>query len=191
MYSTDGIVLKCTPFGEANVLVYVLTHDLGLILGRAQAARLTHSKLRFALQEYSYLSISCIKGKNGWKITNAVEKNNFYFDAPLEARAVIAHIVALILKMIPGEEPHPEIFQTVQTGFSFLSSIEKNNIQNFECLSVLRILYHLGYVDKNAETEKFLADTHEWTVPLLELVGKSRLALVSIINKGLSESQLT
>ena len=86
IYTTDGIILKRTIFGEANIILHVLTGDLGLITATAQAARLLQSKLRMGLQEYSHVSITCIKGKNGWKITNVMEKENFFFHSPLYAR---------------------------------------------------------------------------------------------------------
>ena len=133
IYTTDGIILKRTPFGEANILLHILTEDLGLIMASARSARLSVSKLRPALQEYAYVSVSCIKGKNGWKITNVVEKGSFYFDMPEHSHKVLAQVVWVLLKMIQGESVHPEIFQTVKSGFEFLKSLsekERPRIQN-------------------------------------------------------------
>ena len=190
IYTTNGIILKRTPFGEANVLLHILTQDLGLIMVSARAARLSSSKLRPALQEYAHISLSCIKGKNGWKVTNVVEKGSFFFQYPPQSRKVIAQIDSLLLKMITGESPHPEIFQIVRTSFEFLRGIPEENIANFEVLAVIRILYRLGYVSLGSDNEIFLKNDTEWNNELLEKVSKSKVILVSQINKGLKESHL-
>ena len=190
IYTTDGIILKRTPFGEANVLLHILTEDLGLIMASARAARLSVSKLRPALQEYALVSLSCIKGKNGWKVTNVVEKGSFYFEYPDHTHQVVAQIATLLLKMISGESPHPEIFQIVKTGFEFLKSLPEKDIPNFEILSVLRILYQLGYVSSSELSRTDLDNSVEWNDELLEKLGQSKKILVGLINKGLKESHL-
>ena len=200
IYTTDGIILKKTAFGEANMLLHILTRDLGLIMASAQGIRLNTSKLGAHIQEYSYASLSFVKGKNGWKMTNAIEKNNFFFDCPSYARKTVAQVGSLLLKMITGESPHPEIFQTVLTGFEFLKNIAdppsrsfgkaKENISNFEILLVLRILHQLGYVSLDSSNRVFLIGNTEWNDELLKKVSESKIILVGLINKGLKESQM-
>jgi DNA repair protein RecO len=195
IYSTDGIVLKRTPFGEANIVVHILTRDLGLIIASAQSARLSSSKLSSALTEYSLVSLSVIKAKRGWKVTDARAKENFYFAETHETnfrltRVMLAQISSFLLKMMPGEEPHHHIFETVLSGFNFLSAVSDSDIKNFEFIIVLRILYHLGYVAKNSEMEIFLTDTTAWTSALLAEAHTTRATLIHIINNGLKESHL-
>ncbi len=208
IYTTDGIILRRVGFGEANILLHVLTEDLGLVIASARSARLAVSKLRPALQEYAHVSISCIKGKNGWKITNVVEKNNFYFDLPEQSRKSLAQIGSVLMQMIPGESPHPEIFQTAQSGFEFLKSISAgvfpkstkggsgehlhgtNVLASFETLIVLRILYQLGYVVSDESTEAFLKEPNVWTAELLEKIQTKKSSLILVINNALKESQL-
>jgi recombinational DNA repair protein (RecF pathway) len=190
IYTTDGIILKRTTFGEANILLYILTADLGLIIASAQAARLSSSKLRSALQEYALVSVSCIKGKNGWKITNVIEKENFFFDYPTYSHRVLSQIAFVLLKMIQGESPHKEIFQTIKSGCDFLKSLSEKDVSNFEVLTVLRILYQLGYVEKSQKIVTFLKDTEEWNKLILDEVSQNKKDMVYIINKALKESQL-
>ncbi|MCX6702093.1 MAG: recombination protein O N-terminal domain-containing protein [Candidatus Zambryskibacteria bacterium] len=190
IYTTDGIILKRTTFGEANLLLYVLTADLGLIIASARSARLSSSKLRSVLQEYTYVSISCVRGKNGWKITNVVEKENFFFNYPVYSRKVLSQIVFVLLKMIPGESPHKEIFQTIKSGFEFLKSLPQEDISNFEILTVLRILSQLGYVENKKDTDIFLKDKEEWNKLIIEKVFQNKKNIILIINKALKESHL-
>lgn len=190
IYTTDAIILKRTTYGEANVLLHILTHDLGLILATARSARLSVSKLRPALQEYAYVSVSCIKGKGGWKITNVVEKGSFYFENPQFTHKVMAQVSFILLKMIQGETPHMEIFQTVKSGFEFLKNILQKDIVNFEVLIVLRILSELGYVVRNSDTEIFLRSAEDWNVLILEEIERNKKGIVEVINKALKESHL-
>ena len=194
IYTTDGIILKRTPIGEANAYFHILTEDFGLIIASAQAVRKSISKLRPALQEYTLVSVSCVKGKNGWKVTNVIEKNNFFFSTQTNGQRVVAQVVSVILKMIPGEAPHPEIFQTVRTGFVRLTDGSadevENNISNIEILMVLRVLYHLGYVVSDNHTKEFLKNTEEWDDSVLNDISAQRREVITLINKALEASQL-
>ncbi|KND50728.1 MAG: DNA repair protein RecO [Parcubacteria bacterium C7867-003] len=188
IYTTDGIILKRTPFGEANILVHVLTEDLGLIMASARSARLYVSKLRPALQEYAHVSISCIKGKGGWKITNVVSKGSFYFGYPEYTHRVMSQITFVLMQMIQGETPHKEIFEIVKNGLDFLKNIPEKYVSDFETLIVLRILKELGYVVSDNTTEKFLRS--DWDENLLKEIKEDRVLIVAIINKALKESHL-
>lgn len=190
IYTTEGIILKRTPFGEANIVLHILTSDLGLIIASARSARLSVSKLRPALQEYTFGSVSCVKGKNGWKITNVVEKGNFFFEYPQYCHRVLAQISSILLQMITGESPHPEIFQTVKTGFEFLRSLEEIDISNLETLMVLRILHQLGYVVSDDSTEIFLKDMIKWDDGLLEKAEQNKKGIIGVINTAIKESHM-
>ena len=189
IYTTDGIILKRTGFGEANILLHILTSDFGLIMASARSARLSSSKLRGSLQEYASISVSCIKGKNGWKITNVIDKGSLYFDYPKSTHKVLAQISAVLLQMIQGESPNKEIFKLVQSGFEFLKTTEEN-LETFEILMMLRILFELGYVAKGSETEVFLKDNSEWNKELFQKITLNKKPIVGLINKALKESHL-
>ncbi len=191
IYTTDGIILKRTGFGEANILLHVLTEELGLVIASARSARLAVSKLRPALQEYAHVSVSVIHGKSGWKVTNVAGKSNFFFDLQGSSlQKVLARIVSVLLQMIPGESPHPEIFETVCSGFEFLKTISETDISSFEILMVLRILYELGYVARNPAVEPFIQNSTIWHSSVLQNTSMEKKRLVEIINKALKESQL-
>jgi DNA repair protein RecO len=190
IYTTPGIILKRTPFGEANILLHILTRDLGLIMASARSARLSVSKLRSALQEYTDVSVSCIKGKNGWKVTNVIESGSFYFQYPEHSHLSMARVTSVLLQMITGESPHSEIYESVKSGFEFLKSVPEKETVDFETLAVLRILHQLGYVATSSDTEVFLKDSLEWNDSLLEKIKENKTKIVARINKALKESHL-
>jgi len=170
IYTTDGIILKRTPFGEANILLYVLTYDFGLITASAKSVRLAASKLRPALQEYNYISISCIKSKNGWKVTNVIDKGSLFFGYPEYSHKILSQISSVLLKMITGEAPHKEIFEIVRSGFKFLKDLKEEYVVNFEILMVFRILFELGYIEKKDNLKKFLDNITDWNDDILRKI---------------------
>lgn len=189
IYTTEGIILKRAPFGEANLLLYILTSELGLIIASARSARVSASKLRPALQEYAHVSVSCVKGKGGWKVTNVASIENYFFESPEHTHKVLAQIVTLLIKMMPGEERHLAVFSLIKSAFGEIKNIEKENLESFEMLSVLRIMFELGYVAKNSEIEIFLKDNN-WENDILREVSVNRNILLMVINKAIKESQL-
>jgi DNA repair protein RecO len=190
IYTTEGIILKRAPFGEANLLLYILTADLGLIIASARSARVSASKLRPALQEYAHVTVSCVKGKGGWKVTNVVSIENYFFETPLYAHKVLAQSVSLLIKMMPGEAIHPAVFSLVKSSFDELKNIQKENLESFEMLMVLRVMFELGYVAKNEVINNFLNNSLSWSQDTLIEISNNRSDILGIINKAIKESQL-
>ena len=189
IYTTEGVILKRAPFGEANLLLYILTSELGLIIASARSARVSASKLRPALQEYAHVTVSCVKGKGGWKVTNVASIENYFFESPEYTHKVLAQIVTLLIKMMPGEESHQAVFTLAKSAFGEIKNIEKESIESFEMLVVLRVMFELGYVAKNSDIEIFMKDDN-WDNNILKEVSISRNILIAVINKAIKESQL-
>ena len=75
IYHTEGIILESRNFDEAGKYYFIFTRDFGMILASAQGVRKISSKLRFVLQDFAYLKIDLVKGKDFWKVTNASKTN--------------------------------------------------------------------------------------------------------------------
>ena len=156
IYTTEGIILKHANFGEANLVVWVLTRDLGLIIASVQAGRTAHSKLRPAIADYSLVRLSAVRGKNGWKATNAVAERNYFFDCSNEKnRHTLAQLTSAILRLMPGESQHSEIFDLTKSGFDHLIFVPEYDLPLFESLFMLRFLHLLGYVAPDVRTKNF------------------------------------
>lgn len=190
IYTTEGIILKRTSFGEANLLLYILTAELGLIIASARSARVSASKLRPALQEYTHVTVSCVKGKGGWKVTNVASIQNFYFESPEYSHKTLAHIVSLLIKMMPGESHHPAVFEIVREAFVRAKDLKKENMEFFEIGVVLKVLFELGYVAKDSVSAKYIDTSNVFTTEMLENISVDKSMLVQVINNGLKESQL-
>ena len=63
IYTTKAIIIRSIPIGEANKYYFLLTEDLGFIRATAQGVRLDKSKLKGHLQDFCFVEISLVKGK--------------------------------------------------------------------------------------------------------------------------------
>jgi len=189
IYTTQGIVLKKLNVDEASSIFYILTKDLGLIFAKAQGVRLQNSKLKSSLQEFSLSTISFVKGKVGWKVTNAIFQKNFFFENDIYHKKFVANLSNILIRMMPGEEKSSEVFSEVLNFFNIMNSLDKSNIENLEILCILRVLYHLGYIERSIQTEKYISNENNLT-NLVSKINLEKVTLIGHINKGLKESHL-
>ena len=76
VYWSEAVILGHAPFGEANKYIHVFTREFGLISARMQGVRTLHSKLRYHTQDYSIARVALIRGRDLWRLTNALEVSN-------------------------------------------------------------------------------------------------------------------
>ena len=191
IYTTDAIILESSPGRDANKSYILLTEDLGKIRASAQSVRLSSSKLRFSLQDFSVSNISLVRGKEYWRITNAALKENVFqkYQKDTEAIQMIARIFGLLKRLVPEEEKNPELFFLILSGFDFLREIKtKPELAAFEQMLVLRLLRELGYLKDLPELRLFYGS--EWNIELVHALEKKRSLAVGEINRSLRESQL-
>ena len=62
-FHTDALIVGSAVFGEANKVYELFTRDFGMIRASAQGVRLAKSKLKYALQDLSYVRVDLVQGK--------------------------------------------------------------------------------------------------------------------------------
>jgi DNA repair protein RecO (recombination protein O) len=195
IYSTKGIILGNSARGEASRLLSIFTEELGHIYAYAQGIREEKSKLRGALQNYSYSKIELVRGKIGWRVTNA-ECIHIYLSSHAQKKEVsaletIARISTLLKRLLQGEEKNEALFSDVAHGFTLLSSssVPETYMQALEVALVVRILHHLGYWGDPSLIPAFLYKDFEDNM-FLEEVERIKPIAIRQINKALQETQL-
>ncbi|MFA6006666.1 MAG: DNA repair protein RecO [Candidatus Paceibacterota bacterium] len=189
VYTTKAIVLGSKNAGEANKYYFLLTRELGLITAFAQGVRELKSKLRHGLEQYSYVQVSLIRGKEKWRLTNVAHMvgiegiKNSKEKAKLEAK-----LCALVQRLVHGEEADIELFDELVDSLKFLARCD-SDLHDYELLAVLRVLDRLGYI---APREAWLAylDNELWKGEALPDIAKERKSLLQTINESLYHSQL-
>jgi DNA repair protein RecO len=192
-YNTEAFVLGSRPSGEGSKYVYLFTKELGLLGAHAQGSREIKSKLRYALDDLSHSKVSLVKGKSTWRLTNAVPHKNFFVQFRLEHEKLrlCANALAIIKKLVAGEEKNIKLFEILEQGFAFLeeNNLSEDDIHNAEAIFMLRILNNLGYFGASKTLENF-ALTDEWNQTLLQEMSRERRNAVFVINKSLEASHL-
>ncbi len=185
--TTDAVALGKRGVGEANVLVFLLTRDVGLVRVAARSARLDVSKLRYGLEPLTHARYSLVRGRHEWRLTGVAAPRRLPSTATPGQRQAAGRIARLLLRLIHGEEPVPELYTTVVAGLDALFSV--SDIESIECILVLRILAQLGYVSATDDAEPFLAGT-DFPPTLVAAATAARLPLVRIINASLAATGL-
>jgi DNA repair protein RecO len=192
VYNTEGFVIESTPRGEANKMYLLFTKELGMVRASAQGVRLLKSKLRFAVQDFSYARFSLVRGRDMWKLTNAKPEWNLYARHK-DQKAVLyacAHIFVLLRRLIPGEEKNEPLYTFLSEAFDFLSqeSLLDDDVAAFERIVVLTVLYDLGYGGTMHELSAFIHPT--FSKKVLESMKVKKHEALREINRSLRETQL-
>jgi len=189
IHRTKGLVIKNLPVKEADKYLTILTRELGLIKVIAQGVRKIESKNRQSIQNYSFSNFALVKGKVGWRLTNVVFVNNFYTEIKNDdLKESIIRVLNLIDRLVAGESEESETFDLVEDFIGFAKDnqddFEKDAIDKFERIFLLRVLNILGYVD-NEKIGNFVNDLIS-----IDLINQSGENLVEVINNAIQESGL-
>lgn len=119
-HTTEGIVIKKTPYGEADFLVRVLTKDFGKIDLRARGARKYNSKLNSHFDFLDQVNLSFVK--SGDHVPTIIDADkispNIYppnIEDNLPEAIKVAHSLDLL---IPLEVKDSKIFAMSQHFFT-------------------------------------------------------------------------
>ena len=177
-------------FGEAGKYYNIFTRDLGLIHVSAQGVRKMSSKLRFVLQDFAYLKIDLVSGKNIFRVTNASKTNMLeQITKQPETFEIFANIARLLKRLLAGVEPNEALFIDILYGLSILEKIKtEEELRNIEAVIVLRILNNLGYIGENEALQNLIRSPFEEN--LVFEISKSRTEVLHQINKALKETHL-
>lgn len=193
IYKTDAFVLGSSNIGEANRYIDILTKDIGRIRAVAKSIREEKSKLRFSLQDFSVAHLSIVRGRDVWRVVGAEGEYNICaeFSSRQFERDIILRLASLLRRLVAGEEKNRRLFGILIEAFSFLKKheLKENELRDFECLIVLRVLYNLGYLAKDVHTSSFI-DSRTTTLNLIEGISPLRFEMIKKINASLQETQL-
>ena len=181
-YATRGVVLSRTPHGEANLLVSILTPELGLVRARAQSARKLGAKLAPALATFAESDFLLVKGSEGWRVAGAQLARNRFTEMGRAARLRAARVTGLLLRLVAGEAADQEVHAALLGFFDALAALPESVHDAAECVAALRLLATLGFIAGS------IPEAYEPTI-LAEVAGDRR-AHVLRINQGIAASGL-
>ena len=160
-------------YGEAGRTYYIFTRDLGMIHASAQGVRKMSSKLRFVLQDFAYLRVDLVQGKDFWRVTSASKTGELEkITKQKENFKIFSNIARLLRRLLPGTEPNEPLFEAVFSGLARLEAAgSKEDLEGAELDLVFVILGRLGYLEAGEKA-------------------RTRREAVSLINRILRETHL-
>jgi len=119
-----------------------------MLYADARSVREERSRQRYALQDFSLVRVSLVKGKRSWKIGSIEAKYNYYYQAAnKEARGSVVALCRFLRRFVKGEEPLPELFVYVIAALEVCGSDVAHRAFVDQALQVC-VLSRLGYVDR-------------------------------------------
>lgn len=191
IYHTHGFILGSRNMGEANKMLSIYTREMGLVRCAVQGIRLNKSKLRFALQDFSYVKVDLVRGRDLWRVTSASSINSFsHARTDKQSLLLIARISKLIERLCDGEEANEKIFDDFIQSLYLMDDeqIQTEKREALELHLVLRIMNTLGYVGDS----EILSDYLElpFNQVKIEDLLRERKSIIAHINKAMNESGL-
>jgi len=169
----------------------IYTLEMGLIKAVAQGVRFHKSKLRFTLQDFSYVNVDLVRGKEIWRVTSARHISSFPIARGNTASLVLMMRVSSLLdRLCKGESPNENIFNDFIQALYLLDdeNISSQAREALELHLVLRIMNSLGYIGDSAILTKYLSSSFDQNK--IEILLKERQSIIAHINNALNESQL-
>jgi len=120
-----------------------------MLYADARSVREERSKQRSALQDFSLVKVSLVKGKGGWKVGSILPVKNYYYEAATQAaRGSVVSVFRLLRRFYKGEEANVEIFDYVRQSLDvLLQDLEHRPFR--QMVIQVNILADLGYVDNS------------------------------------------
>lgn len=147
VYTTSAYVCGSFDRNTSDRHYYLFTREAGMMLASAKSIREERSKHRYALQNFSRVEVSMVRGRQAWKITGTSAEKNLYFTSTDRVRrGVILRVTQLIQRFIRGEERDPELFDYVVTGLEDMLTDTERRPAVYEQIITFKLLHALGYV---------------------------------------------
>jgi recombinational DNA repair protein (RecF pathway) len=152
-YTTEAVVCGSFVQNTADKSYLLFTRDGGMLYASARSVREERSRQRYALQDFSQLRVTLLKGKHGWKIGSAEALGNAFLSAPSrECRALVSFVVGALRRYVHGEVALPQVFDDLL----FILRLREIPPQPLRLLFEARLLFVLGYIAPEEDIRRVL-----------------------------------
>lgn len=159
-YTTEALVCGSNLHNTSDKSFLLFTKDAGMVYATARSVREERSKQRYALQEFSLIRVSLVKGKQGWRIGSVHVESNMFGDVHTrKARKGVLDIVRRLRQFVHGEESHPGLFADTVYALGLLEVV--SDPWRIVEIHTLRTLHALGYIEKTKELQYFLESSED------------------------------
>lgn len=162
VYTTDAIVCGTRNQNTSDRSYLLLTRHNGMVWASAKSVREERSKQRFALQNFSFIRISLVKGKQGWRVGSVESLYNAFLSAEdRHARHVVTACITLVRRLVHGEGVAQSVFTDLENLFIAVTKQKVLSLYTLEHFT-LRTLASLGYIAPETSYESLLINDDWW-----------------------------
>lgn len=146
IYSTEGIVIKNTDYGEADSIVTYLSKDYGLISLFAKSPRKIKSKFGSSLEPLTYSRISFIGRED--KLQKIIQSD--IIEAFQEIREnyklflKLSEVLKLLMQILPKKDSNTELFSIFLNTLFYIKKNQRPD--NYIIYFKVKALKILGYL---------------------------------------------
>jgi DNA repair protein RecO (recombination protein O) len=135
-------VLHRWPYRNSSLIVELFSQQYGRLTAVARSARGPQSRYKGYLQPFSLLLASW-SGRRELMQLNQLELSGLPYQLTGRSLLCAFYLNELLVRLLPREDPYPEIFHDYQTALQHLEQIDALStiLRRFE----KRLLEHLGY----------------------------------------------
>ncbi len=156
-YTTEGVVCGSISSNTSDKGFLIFTKEAGMLWASARSVREERSKQRYALQDFSRIRVSLVKGKSGWRIGSVESLGNPFLSAATRAqRGRVSFVISQLRRFVQGETTLPRIYADVNAILEAVCEEEERwNVLRLTFL--LRLLSDLGYISNAAPFRELLS----------------------------------
>ena len=190
-YTTEALVCGSYARNGADKSFRLFTKDAGMLYATARSVREERSKQRFALQDFSFVRVSLVRGKADWRIGSVEVEHNLFSSADdRQTRTLVVFGIKLLNRFLSGEEPHQDVFVEAKRFFDLLRSTELLNSDKLMVLFELRLLKLLGYVKSSPLLAPLLDEKRSYEDILHVMTDEQLRAAEKVVTLGREVSHL-
>jgi DNA repair protein RecO len=154
-YTTEALVISIRNRIGADRSIQLFTEESGMLSARAAGIREEKSKMRYALQPFSFARVTLVRGRHEWRLTGALCDSNVFFAAQDRAcRVQLLKLMRLVDRFITGEEESRDLFRIVKEGIHHLAEFDDEHAYR---VVAFRVLSLLGYIAPKGELEALVS----------------------------------
>ncbi len=144
---TPGLVIKETPIGENDKLLFILTKDKGIVRAFADGVRRMKSKNSAGVSLFCYSDFTLYKNKDTYKVSDSIPIEMFFdLRYDLEGLSLAQYFCEMAYKLTPEEsEPSPDMLRLILNSLYFLTSRSKDK-ELIKAVTELKLISISGFM---------------------------------------------
>lgn len=145
-YTTEALVCGSSAHNTSDKNYLLFCKEAGMLWCSARSVREEQSRQRCALQDFSHIRVSLIKGKSGWRIGSTEALGNSFLSVETRSqRGLINFVVTQLRRYVHGEIPLQRVYNDTFEIIKNSSSFQESSML-VSRLFLVRLLSELGYI---------------------------------------------